>query len=82
MSFEATDQDLNEMFADIRNVIEVRVAIDRRTGQPRGFAHADFEDIESAEEAKKFLDGKEMYGRNLRVDFGLPSNRVRSRESK
>ena len=70
MSFEMTDQDLNDLFREIRNVKDVRVAIDRRTGQPRGFAHADFDDVESAVQAMEQLDGKEIYGRLLRVDYG------------
>jgi nucleolin len=70
MSFEMSDKDLNDLFRDIRNVMDVRVAIDRRTGQPRGFAHADFIDVASAVKAKEALNGKEIYGRQLRVDFG------------
>jgi len=64
-----SDADLNKLFRDIRNVIDVRVAIDRRTGQPRGFAHADFVDVESAQKAMEFLQNKDVYGRTLRVDF-------------
>ncbi|KAH8674550.1 hypothetical protein BGZ60DRAFT_447930 [Tricladium varicosporioides] len=71
LAFEMSDADLNKLFRDIRNVIDVRVAIDRRTGQPRGFAHADFVDIESATKAKEVLAGQEVYGRALRVDFSL-----------
>ena len=73
MSFEMTDRDLNALFKGIRNVIDVRVAIDRRTGQPRGFAHADFIDVKSAVDAQKILQGKETYGRRLRVDFSQSS---------
>ena len=69
MSFEMSDKDLNDLFRDIRNVVDVRVAIDRRTGQPRGFAHADFIDVASAVRAKDVLKDKVIYGRNLRVDF-------------
>lgn len=69
LAFEMSDADLNKLFRDIRNVIDVRVAIDRRTGQPRGFAHADFIDAESAMKGKEQLFGKEVYGRVLRVDF-------------
>ncbi|OCL10388.1 hypothetical protein AOQ84DRAFT_315563 [Glonium stellatum] len=69
MSFEMSDKDLNDLFRDIRNVLDVRVAIDRRTGAPRGFAHADFIDIASAEKAKAVLEQKEIYGRKLRVDY-------------
>jgi nucleolin len=50
-------------------VLDVRVAIDRRSGQPRGFAHADFTDVESAVTAKKALEQKAVYGRQLRVDY-------------
>lgn len=74
MSWEMTDRDLNELFRGITNVIDVRVAIDRRTGQPRGFAHADFVDIKSAMEAEKVLQGKETYGRKLRIDYSYGSS--------
>jgi nucleolin len=69
MSFEMSDKDLNDLFREIRNVMDVRVAIDRRTGQPRGFAHADFIDVASATKAKEALSDKTVYGRQLRVDF-------------
>jgi nucleolin len=69
MSFEMSDKDLNDLFRDIRNVMDVRVAIDRRTGQPRGFAHADFIDTASAIRARDVLQAKTIYGRQLRVDF-------------
>jgi len=69
LAFEMSDADLNKLFREIRNVTDVRVAIDRRTGQPRGFAHADFVDVESATKGKEALQNKEVYGRTLRVDF-------------
>jgi nucleolin len=72
LAFEMSDNDLNKLFRDIKNVIDVRVAIDRRSGQPRGFAHADFVDVESATAALEMLNGKELYGRALRVDYSAP----------
>ncbi|KAL8933783.1 MAG: hypothetical protein Q9216_006214 [Gyalolechia sp. 2 TL-2023] len=69
MAFGISDRELNNLFRDIRNVVDVRVAIDRRTGQPRGFAHADFTDLESAQEAMVELAGKQVSGRALRVDY-------------
>ncbi|KAI5369954.1 Putative RNA recognition motif domain, nucleotide-binding alpha-beta plait domain superfamily [Septoria linicola] len=74
MSYQMSDRDLNDLFREIRNVLDVRVAIDRRSGQPRGFAHADFIDIASAEKAKEHLGQKVVYGRQLRVDFSASSN--------
>lgn len=79
MSFDMNDRDLNNLFRGIRNVIDVRVAIDRRTGQPRGFAHADFMDVKSAQDAMTILANKEVYGRMLRVDFSYgPSTSPRN----
>lgn len=43
-------------------MLDVRVAIDRRSGQPRGFAHADFIDVDSARKAKEVLERKVIYG--------------------
>ena len=75
MAFDMSDRDLNNLFREIKNVIDVRVAIDRRTGQPRGFAHADFTDVSSAEQALAILAGKEVNGRILRVDYSTSSGR-------
>lgn len=73
LAFEMSDTDLNKLFREIRNVIDVRVAIDRRTGHPRGFAHADFVDVDSAVAAYDILQGKEIYGRKLRLDYSSPA---------
>ena len=75
MSFDMSDRDLNNLFRDIKDVVDVRVAIDRRTGQPRGFAHADFVDVASAEKAMRELTGKVVSGRALRIDFSTSVGR-------
>lgn len=76
MSFDMSDRDLNNLFREVKNVIDVRVAIDRRTGQPRGFAHADFTDVASAERAMADLSGKVVCGRALRIDFSTSTGRA------
>ncbi|RKF73505.1 Nuclear localization sequence-binding protein [Golovinomyces cichoracearum] len=82
LAFELTDTELNKLFRDVRNVVDVRVAVDRRTGMPRGFAHADFISVEDAVKAKEKLADCELLGRKLRVDFsagvrGSPSSESR-----
>lgn len=67
--FEMTDRELNDIFKDMYNLIDVRVAVDRRTGQPRGFCHAEFVDIESAQAAFEVLSKMAPYGRKLRLDY-------------
>ncbi|KAI5300295.1 hypothetical protein KEM56_002568 [Ascosphaera pollenicola] len=73
LAYEMTDKDLNDLFKDINNVVDVRVSIDRRTGRPRGFAHADFLDVESATAAKEILENRVFFGRNLRLDYTFGS---------
>lgn len=69
--FELTDRDLQDLFRDVKNVIDIRVPVDRRTGMPRGFAHAEFLNIEYAMRGKEVLMRKEPYGRKLRVHYAV-----------
>lgn len=76
--YETTDAELNRIFRELENVTDVRVAVDRTTGWPRGFAHADFADVESCQAAKDKLQGTTIGGRELRLDFAsevVKSNR-------
>ncbi|PCG92477.1 Nucleotide-binding, alpha-beta plait [Penicillium occitanis (nom. inval.)] len=75
LAYDLTDRELNELFKSVRNVIEVRVAVDRQTGNPRGFAHADFLDVPSAQAALEILSGKAPHGRRLKVDFSQGNKR-------
>lgn len=69
LAYELTDRDLNALFKDIENVIDVRIPVDRRTGQMRGFAHVEFLNTESAMRAREMLSLKAPYGRKMKVDF-------------
>ncbi|GMG08737.1 unnamed protein product [Aspergillus oryzae] len=76
LPFEMTDRDINELFRDIVNVIDVRVSVDRRTGMFRGFAHAEFINVESARAAFEILSRKAPYGRKLRLDYSQTNRRA------
>jgi nucleolin len=67
--YETTDAELNRLFRDLDNIKDVRVAVDRVTGWPRGFAHADFTDVRSAQDAHQKLQGATLGSRALRIDF-------------
>ncbi|EEQ34776.1 nucleic acid-binding protein [Microsporum canis CBS 113480] len=75
IAHQITDRDLHELFDSIPNVFDVRVAVDRRTGMPRGFAHAEFTDVESAIAGFEALKGKAPYGRPLRLDYSHSTRR-------
>jgi cold-inducible RNA-binding protein len=68
MSFDTTREELQELFAQAGEITEVVVPTDRMSGRPRGFAFVTFASDEAATAAIQTLDGKELGGRNLRVN--------------
>ncbi len=69
LSFEATEQDLNDLFStDGRNVDRVSIVTDRDSGRPRGFAFVEMANASDVGEVISALDGKELHGRPLRVN--------------
>lgn len=79
--YETTDAELNRIFRELDNVVDVRVAVDRTTGWPRGFAHADFADVESAIEGMKKMQGVTIGGRELRIDYASEVTKQANRAS-
>lgn len=75
IAHQITERDLHAIFDDIPNVFDVRVAVDRRTGMPRGFVHAEFTDVESAIAGFEILKGQAPYGRPLRLDYSHSARR-------
>ncbi|KAH7034898.1 uncharacterized protein B0I36DRAFT_317187 [Microdochium trichocladiopsis] len=67
--YETSDADLNALFNELEGLTAVRVAIDRNTGWPRGFAHADFESVEAATAAMEKINTRQMGARVLRADY-------------
>jgi len=63
-----TQEELEAMFGEHGEILEVAIITDRATGESRGFAFVEFSNSEDAENAKKALDGQELNGRALKVD--------------
>jgi RNA recognition motif-containing protein len=69
LSFEATEQDLHDLFSgDDRNVERVSIITDRDSGRPRGFAFVEMANASDVAAAISALDGKDLHGRALRVN--------------
>ncbi|KAI3528071.1 helix-loop-helix DNA-binding domain-containing protein [Colletotrichum abscissum] len=81
ISFEASDKDMNDLFANLEGVKDVRVAVDRATGWPRGFAHADFHSVEAATAALEVLSQTEIHGRKLATGYA-PGSTPRRRSDR
>jgi RNA recognition motif-containing protein len=67
LPFNTTEADLREMFEKHGTVESINVITDRETGRPRGFAFIEM-DAAGADAARAALDGKDIGGRNMRVD--------------
>jgi RNA recognition motif-containing protein len=72
MSFQTTESDLNELFKPFGQVTRVHIAMDRETGRARGFAFVEMPNDEEAAKAIAGLDGKEVGGRNIKVNEARP----------
>lgn len=78
LPFEMTDRDLNDLIKDLSGLFDVRVTVDRESGQLRGYIHVEFINVESAMIAFEKVANKRPYGRRLRVMF---SNNIRSAQN-
>jgi cold-inducible RNA-binding protein len=72
MSFQTTESELRELFAPFGQVTRVHMAMDRETGRARGFAFVEMPNDAEAAQAMTALDGKELSGRNLKVNEARP----------
>lgn len=72
LSFNSTEQDLEEVFGEIGTVESVNIIADRDTGRSRGFGFVEMSSAEEAQNAISELDGKEVDGRNLKVNEAKP----------
>ena len=71
LSFEATEDEVRELFAQHGTVESVALINDRDTGRFRGFGFVEMDDV-SANKAIKALDGVEVGGRALKVNEARP----------
>ncbi|HKX28198.1 MAG TPA: RNA-binding protein [Blastocatellia bacterium] len=72
LSFQTTQQELEELFSQMGQVESVNIVTDRDTGQPRGFAFVEMSTSEEAQAAIQALDGKDVAGRALKVNEARP----------
>src|SRR5262249_40875802 len=72
LSFNTTENDLQDAFAAHGTVTEANLIVDRTTNRPRGFAFATMSPPEKAQKAAAAMNGKEIDGRALTVNVARP----------
>lgn len=69
LSWDTTDDSLRAAFEQFGDLEEAVVITDRDTGRSRGFGFVRFADDAGAAAARDAMDGQEVDGRRVRVDF-------------
>jgi RNA recognition motif-containing protein len=68
MSFDTTEDQLRQTFEAFGEVTSVNIITDRDTGRPRGFGFVEMSTQDEANAAISGLNGKELDGRELKVN--------------
>jgi RNA recognition motif-containing protein len=76
--FQASEEDLRELFAAYGEVVSAKMIMDRETGRPRGFGFVEMAEADDAQKAIENLDQKEFMGRPLKVNLARPREPRRS----
>jgi cold-inducible RNA-binding protein len=72
LSFNTTENDLNDAFSAHGTVTETNLMMDRETGRPRGFGFITMSSPAEAQAAIEAMNGKEFGGRALTVNVAKP----------
>src|SRR6516225_5939776 len=72
LSFNTTENELQEAFAAHGQVVEANLMMDRMTGRSRGFAFITYSTPEEAQKAIAAMHGAQLDGRPLTVNIARP----------
>jgi RNA recognition motif-containing protein len=72
LSFDVTQDDLTDVFAEYGTVKRAHLVTDRDTGRLRGFAFIEMASDSEEAAAIEALDGAEWMGRDLKVNKAKP----------
>ena len=72
ISFNTTENDLQDAFSAHGTVTEANLMVDRMSGRPRGFGFVTMSTPEEAQKAIQAMNGASLDGRNLTVNLARP----------
>ncbi len=72
LSFSTSEAQLRDLFAQHGEVTSASLFMDRETGRPRGFGFVEFANDDHARAAIAALDGKNVDGRDIKVNEAKP----------
>ncbi|NOY39344.1 MAG: RNA-binding protein [Nitrospirae bacterium] len=72
LPYNVSEDELKELFSEFGEVSTVNIITDKFSGQSKGFGFVEMPNDSEADEAIKALDGKEIKGRNIKVNQAKP----------
>jgi RNA recognition motif-containing protein len=72
LSYDVTEDQLRQLFAQAGTVQSVAIPTDRVTNRPRGFAFVEMDTVEEAQKAIAMCDGRTLDSRQIRVNISQP----------
>lgn len=72
LAYSATDDDLQQFFADAGTVVSAKVIMDRDTNRSKGFGFVEMSSDEEAKAAIDSLNGKDLAGRPVALSEARP----------
>lgn len=72
LSYQASEQELRELFAAYGDIVRVSIVKDRDSGRSKGFGFVEMEDNSAGLRAIDALNGKDLGGRPLKINEARP----------
>jgi len=74
LNYKLQESELEEVFSEYGEVSSVKLIKDKYTGKAKGFGFVEMPDDEAANKAIEELDGKELSGREMKVNQARSKN--------
>lgn len=79
LAFSETEDSINQLFSQHGSVASCQLITDRDTGRSKGFGFVEMSSVEEAQRAISSLDGREVNGRQMKVNEARPKENRESR---
>ncbi len=80
LSYDVTENDLNDLFSPKGEVVSVKIISDHQSGRSKGFGFVEMSSKEESEAVISAFNGYDLKGRPLRVNESIDKPRRKSRD--